>query len=254
MVQQTTDWARLKGKTFTTSKGARFKVKRITAKSVTIQPESSTRSYDLSVPNELDRCIAEYALGRFFPSAADLLQVGVRHERNSYVWGILKAVLIDHVLETNPSAPQPKKPTPAKSFAGYWRITSMPNFDDDFLAEGDEPAHLQLNMSKYGEISGQYSFSYSSGMISGESRQFGAETLLIFGFEGNDDTDSVTGAGWATLVASDQMEGEFLNDYSTFTATRSKPPGKVKTRRTPVVGEEGVDADSDDDEDYEGEE
>jgi hypothetical protein len=247
MSQQTIDWTRLTGKTFTTTKGAPFKVTRATAKSVTIRPESSTRSYDLSVPNELDRCVAEYAKGRFFPSAMDLVRIGVRHERNSYVWGILKAVLIDQILEQDPPTIAAKNPVSVESFVGVWRITDMSNFDADFLAEGDGPPQFKLSASKFGDINGDYAFSYSSGTISGALREFGGETLLIFGFDGSDDMDAVTGAGWAKWVAPNQITGEFLNDYGPFTATRTKAAGKAKKRSAPV-------ADDPEEDEYEDEE
>lgn len=231
MLEQPIDWTGLTDKTFSTSKGARFKVIRVTAKSMTIRPESSSRSYDLSVPNELDRCVAEYAAGRFFPSTTDLLKAGVRPERNSYLWGVLKAVLVDHVLENTAPPKSVKKTAPRKSFVGYWRITHMPNFDDSFLTEGAEPAYLELSRSKYGDISGHYGFSYSSGAIDGVLREFGGEVLCIFGFDGNDEMDAVTGAGWAKLIEPDKIKGEFLNDYGPFAATRSPSPSKIKARR-----------------------
>ena len=251
MVQPTIDWTRLTDKTFTTTKGARFKVIRASAKSVTIRPESSTRSYDLSVPYELDHCVAEYAKGRFFPSAMDLLQVGVRHERNSYVWGILKAVLVDRILENDSPVLKPKNSVSAPAFTGTWRITDMPNFDTDFLAEGDEPAYIRLNASKFGDISGNYAFSYSNGSITGAPREFGGQMILIFGFEGSDDLEAVTGTGWVKLVGQDKIEGEFINDYGTFTATRSKATGKAKKRSAPVADNPEVAKDEDDSEDEE---
>jgi len=227
------DWSGLSGQTLTTSQGARFKVVRVTAKAVTIRPERGTRDYELSVPRELDRCVGEYFSGQFFPTATDLLRVGVRHERNCYVWGVLKAVLVDKVLgEAKPSSAQGN--VQLEAFAGDWRITGMAEFDVGFLSEGDEPAHIELSVLAAGEIHGRYSFGYSNGSITGAVREFGGSGVLLFSFEGTDEMDHVSGAGWARLKSMDALEGEFMRTYGPFAAEKSDKAGQMP-ERTPVL-------------------
>src|SRR6266508_4602917 len=108
MASQQLDWARLVGRTFLTSQGARFTVVKVTANSVTIRPERASRTYSISIPKDLERVLAEFADGSFFPTPRNLIKIGVRSERSSYVWGILRAVLVDRVLGDAPTGARPK--------------------------------------------------------------------------------------------------------------------------------------------------
>ncbi|MCL4506224.1 MAG: hypothetical protein M1434_07200 [Chloroflexi bacterium] len=221
MVSQQLDWARLVGQTFLTSQGARFTVVKVTAAGVSIRPERARRTYSVSIPNELERLLSEFAAGTFFPSPNDLIKVGVRHERSSYIWGILHAVLVDRVLGVAPHSARPKSILPA-DFAGRWRITSMPNFTERWLTEGTEPAHLEFATTKYGYLDGEYSLNYSRGSLEGSLRGFGVETILLFSFDGVDEMEHTSGAGWVRLINADQLAGEFLNDYGEFSAIRDR--------------------------------
>src|SRR5581483_3193109 len=89
------DWNQLRGKTFKTISGAEFFVVNVTRKNVVIRPKHGNRNYELSIPDELERTLNALFTGVFFLSPIELLRVGVRHERNSYVWGILHAVWQD---------------------------------------------------------------------------------------------------------------------------------------------------------------
>ena len=107
---------------------------------------------------------------------------------------------------------------------GRWRITSMPEMED-YLKLGDEPPLIQIRATGYGRLYGEYSFGLSGGSLDGEIREFGGERIFLFGYEGSDEMDAASGAGWARLTDRDHLEGEFLN-YGPFTARR------VRTSRT----------------------
>jgi len=94
MPKRTMDWKQLEGRVFHATTGARFTVVKVTAKNLLVQPEGGRRNYDLSIHNELERGIEAYAAGRLFPSPTELLGIGVRAVRTSYVWGVLYQLLI----------------------------------------------------------------------------------------------------------------------------------------------------------------
>src|SRR5262249_12430098 len=98
------DWSHLLGRTFHTIQGAPFTVVNVTEKSLLIQPAGGRRRYDIAIANELERTLTAYAEGRFFPKPTDLLSVGVRHERNSYVWGIARALVVEGTRMGGPAA------------------------------------------------------------------------------------------------------------------------------------------------------
>ncbi len=219
MASQQVDWSRLTGHALLTRTGERFTVVKVTARGVSIRPERARRTYSLSIPRELERLLVEFAVGTFFPAPAQLIKAGARPELSSYAWGILHAVLVDRVLDDASNVPRSKPVRPA-DFAGQWRITDMPNFDAAWLTEGNAPAQLELSATRYGTLFGTYRFNYSQGSIEGSLREFGGETLLLFGFDGSDEMDPTSGAGWARLIRADRLAGEFLNDYGEFSATR----------------------------------
>jgi hypothetical protein len=208
------DWQQLKDRTFHTSTGARFAVVNVTTKSVIIRPEGGVRNYDLSIQNELERGLAAYQAGRFFPSPTEWLRVGVRAVRSSYVWGILYALLIQE------ARPNPPFATLAKNLVGRWRITQLSELDDDYFEDSDEPPFISIHSNQQGGIYGEYHFGLSDGEFSGEIREFGGDTVLLFGYDGSDEMDEVHGAGWAQLKERDRLEGEFLSGYGRFVATR----------------------------------
>ena len=89
------DWSHLIGRRFQTIQGTAFMVVNVTDKSIIIQPAGGKRRYDVSIADELERALTAYQRGEFFPKPADLLYIGVRHERNSYVWGIAHALVVE---------------------------------------------------------------------------------------------------------------------------------------------------------------
>ncbi len=214
MTTRELNWQQLKNRTFHTSTGARFTVVNVTAKNVIIRPEGGVRNYDLSIPNELERGLSAYEAGRFFPSPTDCLEIGVRAERSSYVWGILYALLIQEVTSSPPIT------TRVRNLAGRWQITQLSELDESYFEESDEPPFISMHSNQHGGVDGKYHFGLSNGDFDGEIREFGGEPVLLFGYEGSDEMEEVHGAGWAQLKERDRLEGEFLIDYGRFVATR----------------------------------
>lgn len=69
---------------------------------------------------------------------------------------------------------------------------------------------------------GDYHFGLSNGHVDGQVREFGGETVLLFGYEGSDEMDPVNGAGWAQYQSQERLVGEFLGVYGKFTAMRKQ--------------------------------
>lgn len=213
------DWTQLRGKTFHTITGASFTVTNVTRKNVLIRPEHGRRDYDLSISDELERGLDALFAGAFFPSPTELVRVGIRHERNSYVWGILKSCWKEQLT-------RPKPTVRAQDFAGHWKITELADMDASDFGESDEEAYISFKKPTHGNWDGRYHFGLSDGEISGAVREFGGKALLIFGFDGSDEMDTVSGGGWARINERGELEGEFLDYYGEFRAVRQS---KTKT-------------------------
>ncbi len=226
-MRQNLDWRQLRDRTFRTSTGARFTVVNVTAKNVIIRPEGGVRNYDLSIPNELQRGAAAYESGRLFPSPTDWLKIGVRPERSSYVWGILRALL----FQERTSAPSIT--TSERNLVGRWRIIQLSELGEDYFEESDEPPFISFHSNKYGGMCGEYHFGLSDGNLDGEIREFGGQTVLLFSYEGSDEMEEVHGAGWAQLTERERLEGEFLDLYGRFVATREhRAPHGSRSKRS----------------------
>lgn len=207
------DWTQLRGKTFQTITGTSFTVTNVTRKNVLIRPKHGRRDYDLSISNELERGLDALFAGVFFPSPTELVRVGIRHERNSYVWGVLKIVWKEQLTQLVPTVR-------SQDFAGYWQITELAEMDESYIDESDEEAQITFKKPSHGNWDGSYHFGLSDGEINGAVREFGGEALFIFGFEGSDEMDTVAGGGWARINGRDELEGEFLSHYGEFKAVR----------------------------------
>ena len=105
-------------------------------------------------------------------------------------------------------------------YTGSWRISEMPNFDEGYLEDGDEPAQMTLKVDKNGSVSGHCNAATMNAHIEGRLCTFGSETVLIVCAEGTDDGDAFNVAGWMRLSGSNTLVGEFLNDFGEFTAER----------------------------------
>jgi hypothetical protein len=207
------DWNHLRGKTFKTINGASFTVTNVTRKNVVIRPKHGRRDYDLSIATELERGLGALLAGDYFPTPTELLRIGVRHERNSYVWGVLKAVWKELLSK-------PASTVRAQDFVGNWQVVEFADLARDYLEKSDEAAYITIKRPTYGSWDGRYHFGLCDGEITGAIREFGGELLLIFSFEGSDEMDLVTGGGWARLNERGEPEGEFLGYYGEFKAVR----------------------------------
>jgi hypothetical protein len=207
------DWKRLNGRVFHTTTGARFSVVHVTAKNLLVRPEGGRRNYDLSIHNELERGIEAYSAGRFFPSPTQLLEIGVRSVRTSYVWGVLHQLLIQDQSTTRVEAAR------TKDFVGYWQVTELSELDQDYFDESDELPFVSIRVFANERVYGDYHFGLSNGQLDGQLREFGGEAVLLFGYEGSDEMDPANGAGWAQLESRDRLVGEFI-EYGRFTAVR----------------------------------
>ena len=99
-------WSDLIGRTLHTVQGAPFDVLKVTKKNILIRPQSSRRSYDISIRGELLPMLEAYRQGRFFPRPGDLRRVGVRHNRIAYAWGLLRALIDEERAIVAPSPPK----------------------------------------------------------------------------------------------------------------------------------------------------
>lgn len=116
-----------------------------------------------------------------------------------------------------------------KELAGHWAIISMDEFDDDYFDMGNERPHLVLEKpDKFQNIRGEYVIGLSNGEIDGALREFGGETLVIFGYDGMDEMDPDSGGGWMRLTGANTLEGEFVGGLGRFVAQRGKPARRRK--------------------------
>lgn len=223
-MRKPTDWTELHNKTFHTITGTSFTVINVSRKSVIIRPEHGRRNYDLSISNELERGLDALAAGNFFPSPSELLSIGVRHERNSYVWGVLRAFWQNQLV--------PRQAVVASAdFAGEWQITALAEMDRSYLDESDEPPFIKIARPQRGAVSGEYHFGLSGGTLDGAVRVFGAEQIFMFGYMGFDEMDEVSSGGWARVNARGELEGEFVNGVGHFTAERLSGKSRAKRSR-----------------------
>lgn len=117
----------------------------------------------------------------------------------------------------------------SQELAGHWNITAMDEFDDDYFGLGKQSPHLVLEKpDKFQAIRGEYVIGLSNGALDGALREFGGETLVVFGYEGMDEMDFVNGGGWLRLTGPNTLEGEFVGGLGRFEAKRGKPSRRRK--------------------------
>lgn len=204
-----------------TTTGAPFKVVRVSATHVAVRPQGGQRDYALSISRELEPAVAVFAAGNL-PPPADLRHLGVRPVLTSYAWGILKAVVQDRI------GVRTVRRAKLKDFAGTWVITGMEEMADDYWEDEPEEPVIRLQVSRGGHgLQGEYVIGLSSGGIDGDLREFGGETVVVFGYEGMDEMDPVSGGGWLQLLDNGTLEGEFMGVLGRFTAR----PQRAQTRR-----------------------
>lgn len=119
----------------------------------------------------------------------------------------------------------------ATTMTGHWDITEMDEFDEDYFDLGEEKPYLSLTSSGTEDVRGEYAIGLSTGSLDGALRQFGDETIYIFGYAGMDEMDPVDGAGWIRLAGPDTLEGEFLGVLGRFQARRKAAKRAQPARR-----------------------
>jgi hypothetical protein len=222
------NWQQLKDQQLETVTGALFTVVRVTDRYVTIQPERGRRTYALSIAAELEPGVAVYASRpRLLPPPAQLVHLGVRPILLSYAWGILKAVVVDGMGARTVSEDSPQ------NFEGFWTITNLPDQEKHYITDSEETPELQIWVQTHEGILGHYQIGFSAGSLSGAIREFGGEPILVFGFAGDEESETENGGGWMQLLDLNTLEGEFIGMRGRFTAKREKAkqrPGKTRKR------------------------
>ena len=116
----------------------------------------------------------------------------------------------------------------ANLFLGSWRIVEMELWDSDYL-DLVVPAHITLAEERMGT----FQFGTVRGWIHYQVGERDARPAVEFSWEGENDTDSACGRGWAILEG-DRLEGRLFihrGDDSAFTATRAELPEVGISRR-----------------------
>ena len=102
-------------------------------------------------------------------------------------------------------------------FAGRWRITSMSEWDADFI---DAEVEAYIRFVKGG--SGEFQFGHVQCQLDYELTERSGRPAAEFSFEGMDEMDPTTGRGW-TVRDGDQLRGRLAfhaGDRSDFLAMR----------------------------------
>ena len=101
------------------------------------------------------------------------------------------------------------------SLLGKWRITAMPDYDEDY-SDMVEPAYIL-----FGKASGEFAFGCVTGQIHGGANP--DTTAIAFSWDGNDEMDEAAGEGCAELQGNGALNGEIAfhnGDKIQFTARR----------------------------------
>ena len=100
------------------------------------------------------------------------------------------------------------------SVLGRWRITEMPDYDDDF-PDMMEPAYILFEAHGSGE--------FAFGCVTGQIFGGGDADAVEFHWSGNDEMDEAQGHGWAELQPDGSLEGQICfhgGDEANFIARR----------------------------------
>ncbi|MEW5896665.1 MAG: hypothetical protein AB1668_03165 [Nanoarchaeota archaeon] len=109
-----------------------------------------------------------------------------------------------------------------KQIIGKWRITSMSEWDKDYVDE-EVAAYIQIEKN----LCGDFHFGYVQAEIHGRIAKRGGEEFFEFTFDGYDagGGNDESGSGWIKLTGKDKAEGEFnfhQTDSSTFKLRRMR--------------------------------
>ncbi|MEZ6131156.1 MAG: hypothetical protein R3C59_20985 [Planctomycetaceae bacterium] len=108
-----------------------------------------------------------------------------------------------------------KKP----KFVGRWRITSMTEWDQDFVDE-EVPGYFEFSKDGLGE----FQFGYVRCGIDWRTTERAGQPAVEFSFDGMDEMTPTSGRGWAVLDGNtlDGMIFFHQGDESGFTAKQEK--------------------------------
>ncbi len=104
-------------------------------------------------------------------------------------------------------------------YSGEWRITSMEQWDSDYL-DMEVPAYIKIGDNG----SGEFQFGLVLGHISGRVVK-DANKRFNFTWEGNDECDEASGSGWLKLNGKTDLTGHIKfheGDSSDLVAMRMK--------------------------------
>ncbi|MDJ0706882.1 MAG: UPF0158 family protein [Leptolyngbyaceae cyanobacterium MO_188.B28] len=105
------------------------------------------------------------------------------------------------------------------TFEGTWHISEMEMWDEDYF-NMEVQAYVTVN----NRGTGDFQFGLVSGQIDGEIVKDGKTERFEFTWEGNDECDEASGAGWLRLKTADELEGRIKlhgGDSSMFAARRA---------------------------------
>jgi hypothetical protein len=109
---------------------------------------------------------------------------------------------------------------PAHPLVGTWHIVSMENWDEDYI-HMERRAFIEIDP----ELFGTFQFGLVSGELHGDMEDDAADERLEFTWEGNDEMDEASGAGWMRLKARNDAVGVIKihhGDRSRFRARRAR--------------------------------
>jgi len=86
------------------------------------------------------------------------------------------------------------KRKPMSPIEGRWNIVSMTEWDEDYLHEAVQ-AYIEFEPKDYGT----FQFGYVWGEIDSRFTERDGNPAVEFSWEGNDESDSLFGRGWAVL-------------------------------------------------------
>ena len=107
----------------------------------------------------------------------------------------------------------------AKPFVGRWRITEMETWPQDYV-DLDGPGHITIKAGRSGELE----FGAIIGFIDYRIGTGANGSRLEFSWDGEDETDPISGRGWAE-VRDGRLRGRLFihnGDESGFVAKRER--------------------------------
>ena len=104
---------------------------------------------------------------------------------------------------------------------GQWRITEMPDFDEEYL-DGESPAFIQFNRDSGGE----FHFGYVHGCMDCRPAERDGKPAIEWSWDGNDEHHQAQGRGWAVLASDGKLEGRiYFHEGDDYLFRAEKQPG-----------------------------